>query len=87
MVKKQNNLTIKRFVSTKGKNQYFLLSAGEAAVIDVSEASDELCEIPDKMGIGLKFFFITHAHRFHFQARSLLKRKYGGTFCLHEYEY
>ena len=55
MGKKQNDLTIKRFESTTGKNQYLLLSEGEAAVIDVNEASDEIGEILDRSGIGLKF--------------------------------
>ncbi len=87
MTKKQSNLTIKRFVSTTGKNQYLLMSAGEAAVIDVSEASDEIGEILDKLGIGLKFLLITHAHKCRLQALAGLKKEYGGTFCLHEYEY
>ena len=87
MSKKQNDLTIKRFVSTTGKNQYLLLSAGEAAVIDIAEASGEIGEILDGMGIGLKYIFVTHAHKRNLQALPELKKTYGGTFCLHEYEY
>jgi len=87
MGKTHSNLAIQRFVSTTGKNQYFLTSAGEAAVIDVSESCGDLCKILDNMGIGLKYLLVTHAHNRHLQALPELKRKYGGTFCLHEYEY
>jgi glyoxylase-like metal-dependent hydrolase (beta-lactamase superfamily II) len=87
MEKTQSNLEIQRFVSTTGKNQYLLSSAGEAAVIDVSESYDEIGKILDKMGIGLRYLLITHAHKLHLQALPELKRNYGGTFCIHEYEY
>jgi hydroxyacylglutathione hydrolase len=87
MEKTQNNLTIQRFVSTTGKNQYFLTSAGEAAVIDASEGYDEICKILDHMGVGLKYLFVTHAHKRYLQALPELKKNYGGTFCLHEYEH
>ena len=80
-------MTIKQFVSTTGKNQYLLLSAGEAAAIDVSEAYDEVANILDDMGVGLKYLLITHAHKPHLQALPDLKNKCGGIFCLHEYEY
>ena len=82
-----SKLEIQRFVSTTGKNQYLLTSAGEAAVIDVSEAHDEICQILDKMGIGLRYLLVTHAHKDHLKALPKLKSKYGGTYCLHEYEY
>jgi len=49
MGKTQSNLAIQRFVSTTGKNQYLLTSAGEAAVIDVSDSYDEICKILDNM--------------------------------------
>jgi hydroxyacylglutathione hydrolase len=84
--KSRSNLVIERFASTTGKNQYLLTSAGEAAVIDVSESYDEICKVLDSMGIGLKYLLVTHAHKFHLKALPELKRKYGGTFC-HEYEY
>ena len=88
MVKKlPSDLVIQRFVSTTGKNQYLLTSSGEAAVIDVSESYDEICKILDNLGIGLKYLLVTHAHIRHIKALPELKRKYGGTFCLHEYEY
>jgi glyoxylase-like metal-dependent hydrolase (beta-lactamase superfamily II) len=84
---KTGSTQIKRLVSTAGKNQYLLVSAGEAAAIDVSEAHDEVGSILDGMGIGLKYLLISHAHKSHLQALPDLKNKYGGTFCLHEYEY
>ena len=87
MRKSQSNLKIKQFVSTTGKNQYLLTSAGEAAVIDVSESYGEICKILDHMNIGLKYLLVTHAHQLHLNALPELKRKYGGSFCLHEYEY
>ncbi len=87
MEKTQSNLAIQRFVSITGKNQYLLTSAGEAAVIDVSESYADICKILDTMGIGLKYLLVTHAHKRHLQALPELKRNYGGTFCLHEYEY
>lgn len=85
--KKHSNLAVKRFVSTRGENQYLLLSAGEAAVIDVSDAAEEIGEILNNIGIELKFLFITHAHRCLSQTLHRLRNKHGGDFCLHEYEY
>jgi glyoxylase-like metal-dependent hydrolase (beta-lactamase superfamily II) len=61
-------------ISTSGKNQYLLVSAGEAAAIDVSEAHDEVGSILDGMGIGLKYLLITHGHKFHLQALGDLKK-------------
>lgn len=87
MEKIPGNLAIQRFASTTGKNQYLLTSAGEAAVIDVSESYADVCKILDNMGIGLKYLLVTHAHTPHLQALPELKRNYGGIFCLHEYEY
>jgi hydroxyacylglutathione hydrolase len=87
MKKSQSDLGIQRFVSKSGKNQYLLTSAGEAAVVDVSESYDEISRILDKMGIGLKYLLITHAHKSHLKALPELKNKYGGIFCLHEFEY
>lgn len=87
MKKTQSNLAIQQFVSATGKNQYLLTSAGEAAVIDVSESYGEICKILDNMAIGLKYLLVTHAHKRHLQALPGLKKNYGGTFCLHEYEH
>ena len=87
MKKNSGNTQIKRLISTTGKNQYLLVSAGEAAALAVSEAHDEVGSILDGLGIGLKYLLITHAHQSHLQTLGDLKNKYGGTFCLHEYEY
>jgi len=86
-LRKGKNMVVQRFISTTDKNQYLLTSAGEAAVIDVSESYDEICKILDNREIGLKYLLVTHAHKYHLKALPELKRKYGGTFCLHEYEY
>ena len=75
MKKSQSNLLIQRFVSTTGKNQYLLTSAGEAAVIDVSESYDEICKVLDNMEIGLKYLLVTHAHKLHLKALPELKKK------------
>jgi len=87
MKKTHGSLDIQRFVSITGKNQYLLTSAGEAAVIDGSESYNEIFKILDKMSIGLRYLLITHAHKRHLQALPELKRNYGGTFCMHEYEH
>ena len=87
MKKTDSNVSIQRFVSKTGKNQYLLTSGGEAAAIDVSEAADEIGSFLDKSGTELKYLLITHAHESHLKALPDLKSKYGGTFCLHEYEY
>jgi glyoxylase-like metal-dependent hydrolase (beta-lactamase superfamily II) len=87
MAKNDSNAKIQRFVSKTGKNQYLLTCGGEAAAIDVSEAVEEIGSILEKSGTELKYLLITHAHDSHLQALPDLKNKYGGTFCLHEYEY
>jgi glyoxylase-like metal-dependent hydrolase (beta-lactamase superfamily II) len=87
MKKTDSNLNIQRFVSKTGKNQYLLTSGGESAAIDVSEAIDEVGSFLEKSDAKLKYLLITHAHESHLKALPDLKDKYGGTFCLHEYEY
>ena len=77
----------KRFKSELDKNQYLLISKDEAAVIDVSESQAQIGQIIDDLGLTLKYLLVTHAHKSHLQALPDLKRKYGATFCLHEYEY
>ncbi|MBW2410316.1 MAG: MBL fold metallo-hydrolase [Deltaproteobacteria bacterium] len=87
MQKNRGKLDVRRFVSEKGKNQYLLISGSEAAVIDVSEAVDDVARIITEMGLTLKYLLVTHAHPAHVAALPLLKEKFGSTFCLHEYEY
>ena len=87
MAKNDSNVKIQRFVSKTGKNQYLLTSGGEAAAIDVAEAVEEIGIILEKSGTELKYLLITHAHESHLRALPDLQNKYGGTFCLHEYEY
>ncbi len=87
MAKNKGHLEVKRFVSDQGKNQYLLISGNEAAVIDVSDAVDEVSKLLEEMGLTLKYVLVSHAHQSHVAALPLLKEKFGATFCLHEYEY
>ena len=87
MNKNEGHLDVKRFVSAKGKNQYLLISGNEAAVIDVSDAVDDVGKIITEIGLTLKYLLVSHAHPSHVAALPLLKEKFGATFCLHEYEY
>jgi glyoxylase-like metal-dependent hydrolase (beta-lactamase superfamily II) len=87
MAKNKGHLEVKRFVSNQGKNQYLLISGNETAVIDVSDAVDAVNRLVDEMGLTLKYLLVSHAHQSHVTALPLLKKKFGATFCLHEYEY
>jgi glyoxylase-like metal-dependent hydrolase (beta-lactamase superfamily II) len=87
MAKNNHHFEIKRFTNHRDKNQYLLTSGNEAAVIDVSESYEEIGKVIDALGIELKYLLITHAHKPHLQALPDLKKNYGATFCLHEYEY
>jgi glyoxylase-like metal-dependent hydrolase (beta-lactamase superfamily II) len=87
MAKHKGHLEVNHFVSDQGKNQYLLISGNEAAVIDVSDAVDEVGKLIDEMGLTLKYLLISHAHQSHVTALPRLKERFGATFCLHEYEY
>ena len=87
MAKNDGNVRIQRFVSKTDKNQYLLTSGGEAAAIDVSDAAEKIGSILEDSGTELKYLLITHAHESHLTALPDMKTRYGGTFCLHEYEY
>ena len=87
MAKNKGHLEIKRFVSDQGKNQYLLISGNEAAVIDVSDAVDEVSKLLEETGLTLKYVLVSHAHQSHVTALPLLKEKFAAAFCLHEYEY
>ena len=87
MAKNDGNARIQRFVSKTDKNQYLLTSGGEAAAIDVSDAAEKIGSILEDSGTELKYLLITHAHETHLTALPDMKTRYGGTFCLHEYEY
>ncbi len=52
MKKNAGSTQIKRLISKTGKNQYLLVSAGEAAAIDVSETHDEVGSSFLKKGYG-----------------------------------
>lgn len=87
MAKNKGKLEVKQLVSTKGKNQYLLISGSEAATIDVSDAGEEIGTILNERGLTLKYVLVSHAHQSHVQALPLLIENFGATFCLHEYEY
>ncbi len=87
MTKDNHNLEVKRFASQADKNQYLLISGREAASIDVCEAVDEIKQILDQKGLSLKYVLVSHAHPSHVRALPSLKKNFGATFCLHEYEY
>ena len=56
----KGDLDVKRFVSDKGKNQYLLISANEAAVIDVSDAVDDVGKIVTETGLTLKYLLVSY---------------------------
>lgn len=87
MSKNKDKLEVKHLVSTKGKNQYLLISGSEAAAIDVSDAGAEIGKILKERGLTLKYVLVSHAHQSHVQALPSLVENFGATFCLHEYEY
>ena len=87
MAKISYDFDIKRFVSPEDKNQYLLISRGEAAVIDASGSAAEIGKTIEDLGVTLKYLLVTHAHKSHLRALPDLKKRYGGTFCLHEYEF
>ena len=74
MAKNKGHLEVKRFVSDQGKNQYLLISGNEAAVIDVSDAVDEVSKHLEKMGLTLKYVLVSHAHQSHVAALPCSKR-------------
>jgi hydroxyacylglutathione hydrolase len=87
VAKPKGHLEVKRFVSDQSQNQYLLISGNEAAVIDVSDAVDDVGRLLDEMGLTLKYALVSHAHQSHVAAVPLLKERFGAIFCLHEYEY
>ena len=87
MAKHKYDFDVRRFVSSRDKNQYLLVSRSEAAVIDVSDSLGEITRTVDDMGVSLKYLLITHAHPSHLQALPELQRNYDASFCLHEYEF
>jgi len=81
----EGNLIIKGFVSPSNENNvYLLINGDEAAVIDAANAYDDIRNILDETGVGLKYLLVTHAHKTHIQSVSMLKKDLGGTFCLHK---
>jgi glyoxylase-like metal-dependent hydrolase (beta-lactamase superfamily II) len=74
-----------------GKNEYLLISNGEAAAIDVSGAYDSVQRILNQENNGkktvLKYILPTHAHPSHLQAVSRMQKDFGAALVLHPSEY
>jgi len=82
------DMTIQRFISqSTGKNEYVLISGREAACIDWIDSFDNLTEVLEKNDAELKYILVTHAHTTRINAVDTLKKDFGGTFCLHEYDH
>jgi glyoxylase-like metal-dependent hydrolase (beta-lactamase superfamily II) len=79
MENNKEDLEVKRFESDKGKNQYLLISGKQAAVIDVSDAVDDVGKIVTEMGLTLKYLLVSHAHQSHVEALPMLKQNFNGT--------
>lgn len=81
----EGNLSIKMLLSPSTENNvYLLINGDEAAIIDAANAYDDIRNTLDEMGADLKYLLVTHAHKSHIQSVSMLKRAFGGTFCLHK---
>jgi hydroxyacylglutathione hydrolase len=84
----KGTLIIKRLVSPINEsNAYLLINGDETAVIDAANAYEDIRNILDEMGVGLKYLFITHGHRSHVQSMSMLKKNFGGTLCVHKLDF
>jgi len=85
MKSNKSNMVIKHFISpSNNNNAYLLINGDEAAVIDPADAYQDIKDALDKMGIGLKYLLITHGHKSHFDSAPMLKKDFGGKFCLHK---
>jgi hydroxyacylglutathione hydrolase len=86
--KRTNNFSFKKFHQPEsGKNEYLLINHNEAATIDVSAATDDVCRVLSQSNLTLKYLLVSHAHRSHLVALSDLKARCGGAFCLHRDDY
>ncbi len=68
------------------KNEYLLISQNEAATIDVSDTYKNVAAAIPK-DVALKYIWVTHAHPSRIQRLSSMKENFGGTFCLHDWDY
>ena len=85
MKSNKGNMAIKNFISpSNNNNSYLLINGDEAAVIDPADAYQDIQDELGKMGIGLKYLLVTHGHKSHFDSAPMLKKDFGGKFCLHK---
>lgn len=83
-----NGITIYRFTSqSTGKNEYLIISEREAACVDIIDSLDNMKKALEKNNARLKYLLVTHAHRTRVNVIAGLKKKFGGEFCLHEYDH
>jgi len=86
--KPEHHFVIREFHPPEGeRNEYLLVNRGEAALIDVSGASDQVAAVLKDQKLTLKYLLVTHAHPSHLSALPGLKQGFGGTFCLHKEDY
>jgi glyoxylase-like metal-dependent hydrolase (beta-lactamase superfamily II) len=84
---KVQEIEFQRFVSpSTGQNQYLLMDAGEAAVIDMDDAIDEAEQILREKGARLRHILATHGHSPRIRAVPAIKERLGGRLLLHEYD-
>jgi glyoxylase-like metal-dependent hydrolase (beta-lactamase superfamily II) len=80
----KNDVTIKTLVSPpKDTNVYVIACGGEAAVVDAADCCDVLQGFLKEMGTTLKYLLLTHGHSSHVSSLSRIKKKMGGTICMH----
>jgi len=80
----KNDLIIKTFVSSPNDtNVYLIVCGGEAAVVDAADCCDVLQESLKEMGATLKYLLLTHGHPSHVSSLSRIKKRMGGTICVH----
>ena len=78
-------LTIRPFSSSAEDGLQYIISHGnEVAVIDAGEGIDNILKILEEEGGRLKYLLVTHGHKSCMPSLSLLKGRFGGTFCMHE---
>lgn len=81
-------LLIEKRVSNRDqRNEYLLLSDTEAAMIDVSDTTEEMLTLLSRFGQRLRYLFVTHAHPSHLRSLRALKQSHDASFCLHPYDY
>lgn len=80
-------LVIHKLVSQEtGANQYLLISGGQGALIDADNAAGETGRLLEADSARLCYILATHAHPSNVRSVKTLQDRYGGRFCIHEYD-